>query len=101
MRRAARVDTNHASLATFARSLGALVETIPGSPNSPGRPDILWLFRGKVGLAEIKRDEKARLRGNQIAWRAGAALRGVSVDVWRTREDVLRSLGLRTDCRQD
>ena len=106
--RAPRVDQNHASLASFARSLGALVETIPGSASSPGRPDVLWLFRSRMGLAEVKRAPTGKRGGgaghlepDQLEWHAEARRRGVTVDVWRTREDVLRSLGLRSsECRQ-
>ncbi len=101
MRRRARVDTNHADLLAFAESLGALVETIPGSEASPGRPDALVLFRGRCIVAEVKRAPDGKRGGGagqlseeQIRWHEAAARRGVVVDIWRTRDDVLRSLGL-------
>lgn len=94
MRRAARVDGNHRELVRFARSLGALVETIPGDSHSPGRPDLLVGFRGRLHLWEVKA-AKGRLSPEQLEWRARWASRGIEHEVIRTREDVLASLGLR------
>lgn len=105
MRRSpSKPDANHAALKLFAESLGALVETIPGSTSSPGRPDILWAFRGQLGLAEVKRPPSGKRGGgaghlepDQLEWHTEARRRGVTVHVWRTREDVLVSLGLRSE----
>ena len=58
MRRAARVDSNHSELVRFARSLGAIIEVIPGSNSSPGRPDLLVGFRGRTFLLEVKDGSK-------------------------------------------
>jgi hypothetical protein len=88
-----RPDANHRELVTFARSLGAVAETIPGDTTSLGRPDVAWGFRGRSGWAEVKTDD-GELTAAQQRWHARARMVGLTVDVWRTRDDVLRSLGL-------
>lgn len=105
MRRSpSKPDANHAALKLFAESLGALVETIPGSTSSPGRPDLLVCWRAQTLLVEVKRPPTGKRGGgaghlepDQLEWHAEARRRGVTVHVWRTRDDVLVSLGLRSE----
>lgn len=91
-RHPAKVDSNHHELVTIARRLGAIVESIPGSANSPGRPDLLVGFGGTWRVWEIKPD-KGKLKPKQRAWHEVALRDRLPVEVVRTPRDVLLALG--------
>ncbi len=100
-RNPSKPDANHVALKTFAESLGALCETLPGSTSSLGRPDLVVVWRSAVLLVEVKRPPTGKRGGgaghlepDQLEWHAEARRRGVTVHVWRTRDDVLLSFGM-------
>lgn len=93
MRRAARVDDNQHELVQLLVAVGGSWTPLPpGTGRDKGRPDGVWGFRGMTGLAEVKVPGEDP-RPEQVEWHR--RWRGSAVHVWRTREDVMRSLGLR------
>lgn len=56
MRRAAKVDGNHAEVVKALRSVGAAVKSLASVGD--GCPDLLVSFRGWTGLLEIKDGSK-------------------------------------------
>lgn len=90
--RAARVDSNAPDLVHFLLALGGSWTPLPpGTGRDKGRADGVWGFRGVTGLAEIKPVGEKR-KPHQLEW--ARRWRGAPVHEWRTRQDVLRSLGL-------
>lgn len=67
VRRAARVDTNHAEVVEAFRRQGYLVLSL--ASHGRGVPDLL-IFRPDTGLrlVEVKRDNKATLTKDQLAF---------------------------------
>lgn len=61
MRRAARVDANHADIVNALRACGALVLSLASVGN--GCPDLLVLSRGRLYLFEVK--DGAKTPGNR------------------------------------
>jgi len=72
MRRAARVDENHAGIVGCLRACGVLVQSLASVGD--GVPDLLCLFRGRLFLIEVKNGEreprKQKLRESQERWHA-------------------------------
>lgn len=92
MRRTARADHNGAALVAFLRELGGTWTPLgPASGRDKGRPDGVWGFNGRTGLAEIKQPGEDP-REDQLEWHS--RWRGAPVDVWRTAKDVARSMSL-------
>lgn len=58
MRRAARVDQNHAEIVEGLRSAGAAVTSL--APIGSGIPDLLVSYRGRWHLVEVKRPRGPR-----------------------------------------
>ena len=67
MRRAAKVDGNHAAIVKALRKIGAKVTDL--SRVGDGVPDILVFFRGRTSLVEIK-IPGGKLNERQIEWHA-------------------------------
>ncbi len=72
MRRAARVDRNHAEIVAACRLLGATVQSLAGE--GKGVPDLLVGWRGANLLFEVKDGTKTksqrRLTPDQVKWHA-------------------------------
>lgn len=94
MRRAARVDDNHAAIVHTLRTCGAAVQSL--ADVGQGVPDLLVSWKGQNLLIEVKDGRKApsqrRLTAAQLAWHS--AWPGV-VYVVECPEDALEVLGLR------
>lgn len=88
MRRAARVDGNHAELLNLARRLGGFV--IDCKSLGQGKPDAFVFIRTHWQAVEIK-TVRGRLTAAQHTLHAMAP-----VQIWRTREDVYRAFGMYT-----
>jgi hypothetical protein len=90
MRRAAKVDSNHADIVKALRDVGARVLDL--SAIGDGAPDIDVGFRGVDTLMEIKRDAKAKLKDKQkdfaTLWRGKPVVRVNSVS------DAFRAIGI-------
>lgn len=91
MRYALRRDSNDKPLANFARALGWWLH----KTHTPG--DYLGAFRGVWHVVEIKDPAKEghadEFTDAQREFHAEAFRRGLSIKVWRTREDVVRDSG--------
>lgn len=72
MRRAARVDANHAEIVNALRRIGAAVQDLSGV--GQGCPDLLICYRGHNLLIEIKDGSKPpsarKLTPDQVRWHA-------------------------------
>jgi len=72
VRRAARVDENHAGIVGCLRACGVRVQSLAGVGD--GVPDLLCLFRGRLFLVEVKNGERRpsaqKLRESQKRWHA-------------------------------
>lgn len=95
MRRAARIDRNHAEIVLALRSVGALVRDTSGVGG--GFPDLVVGFRGRVHLIEIKdglRTPSGRklTNGQRDFHDAWAGLARVVTDV----PSALRAIGAQT-----
>lgn len=94
MRRASKVDDNHAAIVHTLRTCGAVVQSLAAV--GKGVPDLLVNFRGQNLLIEVKDGRKPpsqrRLTAVQVAWHS--AWPGV-VHIVECPEDVLEVLGLR------
>lgn len=88
MRRAAKVDSNHAEIVEALRKIGASVQSL--APVGNGCPDVLVALRGAMFLLEIKHG-KGKPNEDQrrwhIEWRA-------PVHVVYGVEDALRAVGV-------
>lgn len=94
MRRASKVDDNHAAIVHTLRTCGAVVQSLAAIGR--GCPDLLVSFRGQNLLIEVKDGRKPpsqrRLTADQVAWHS--AWPG-PVHVVECPEDALEVLGLR------
>lgn len=92
MRRAARIDDNHAEVVKALRIVGASVQSL--APCGAGVPDILAGFRGMNFLLEVKDGAKSasqrKLTADQEEWHA--AWRGNATVVFCVT-DALRAIG--------
>jgi len=86
MRRAARVDANHAELVDLARRLGGVV--VDTKSVGRGCPDMFVCIHGLWRAVEMK-TARGRLTTAQKTLHAMAP-----VLIWRSREDVLAAFGL-------
>lgn len=72
MRRAAKVDANHAAIVRRFREIGATVQDL--SAVGKGCPDLLVGYHGVNVLVEIKDGEKVpsarKLTADQVTWHA-------------------------------
>lgn len=66
MRMPKRVDLNHAEIARALREAG--VSVADTHELGKGFPDLVCGARGQNYLLEIKRDEKAKLTGDEAKW---------------------------------
>jgi hypothetical protein len=73
MRRAARVDANHAQIVSALRAAGAVVHSLAAVGN--GMPDLLVAFRSKTILMEIKDGSKVK---------SAQKLTDAQAEFWRT-----------------
>jgi hypothetical protein len=73
MRRAARVDANHAQIVSALRAAGAVVHSLAAVGN--GMPDLLVAFQNKTTLMEIKDGSKVK---------SAQKLTDAQVEFWRT-----------------
>lgn len=87
MRRAARVDANHAAIVAMLRQVGATVQDL--AKVGQGCPDILVGFRGRNYLMEIKVN-KGKPTPAQDAWHL--TWQGQVVIV-RTADEALHVIG--------
>ena len=86
MRRAARVDANHAELLDVARTLGGFV--VDTKSLGQGAPDAFVFIHRLWRAVEIK-TARGRLTTAQKTLHAMAP-----VLIWRSRADVLRAFGV-------
>ena len=86
MRRAARVDANHAELLDLVRTLGGFV--VDTRSLGHGAPDAFLTIHGLWRAVEIK-TTRGRLTTAQKTLHAMAP-----VLIWRARADVLRAFGV-------
>lgn len=97
MRRAARVDDNHAEILDAVRSLGAMV--VDTSAVGSGFPDAIIGWRGRLIWIEIKdgakRPSARKLTPSQCVFHAEWARINCPVHVVETVSDALRLLGAR------
>jgi len=95
MRRAAKVDDNHASIVAALQSVGVRVQSLAAVGN--GCPDLLVGIRGQFLMLEIKDGSKPpsqqRLNPAQVAWHQRWL--GFPVYVVKSPSDALEKLGLR------
>lgn len=94
MRYAAKRDANEPELIKLARRFGAWLIKIDQPCDW-----LLW-FRGRWDLVEVK-DPECEGRADEFtqgqrAFRAEAFRRGATLIVWRTQDDVLKTLNGRT-----
>jgi hypothetical protein len=72
VRRAARIDGNHAGIVGCLRACGVRVQSLAGVGD--GVPDLLCLFRGRLFLVEVKNGQRKpsaqRLKPLQEKWHA-------------------------------
>lgn len=83
MRRAARVDANHAEIVAALRDRGCLVQSLAALGH--GVPDLLVEHAGKLFLVEVKAP-RGKSTADQVRWQA----QGWPVTVLRSVEDVER-----------
>lgn len=92
MRRAARVDTNHAEVADALRAIGCTVESL--AAKGQGVPDLLIGYRGRTILLEVKDGRRPpserRLTEDQIKWHG--AWRGGPLAVVCDVESAIRAV---------
>lgn len=88
MRRASRVDQNHAEIVKALRKVGCSVLSLAAI--GKGAPDLLLGYKGKNVLLEVKRP-KGKLNDQQEAFRA--AWRG-DLCVVRSVDEALLVLGV-------
>ena len=69
MRRAARVDDNHAEIVAALRAAGATVQSLAAVGG--GVPDLLIGWKGSNLLMEVKRTNKWDLTAAQAMWHFG------------------------------
>ncbi len=89
MRRAAKVDSNHAEIVAALRSAGATVQSL--ATIGQGCPDLLVGISGKTALLEVKAP-KGRMTPDQHEWHA--AWRGGTLAVVDSPEAALRIVGV-------
>lgn len=91
MRRAAKVDANHAAVSHALTRCGAWV--IDCSAVGQGFPDLLVTHRGKLLFVEVKDGAKSpsrrKLTPAQVEFHAKAAANGVAVHIVETIEQAL------------
>lgn len=88
MRRASRIDQNHAEIVKALRAVGCSVLSLAAIGR--GAPDLLLGYKGKNVLVEVKRP-KGKLNDQQQAFRA--AWRG-DLCVVRSVDEALLVLGI-------
>jgi hypothetical protein len=90
VRRAARVDANHAEIVGALRAYGCSVQSLAGVAD--GCPDLLIGIHGRTGLLEVKdgavAPSKRRLTPDQVRW--SAEWRGGPLATVCSVEDALR-----------
>ena len=89
MRRASRVDRNHAEIVDALERAGCSVQSMAAVAN--GCPDLLVGTRERMYLFEVK-DRLGRLRASQIEW--AAWWRGPKPQVVRSPDEALRACAL-------
>ena len=82
MRRAARVDANHAEIVAALRDRGCLVQSLAALGH--GVPDLLVGYRGKLYLIEVK-TPRGKPTADQVRWQA----QGWPVTVVRSVDEAL------------
>lgn len=97
MRRAAKVDDNHAEIRAAFRALGA--EVVDCSHVGEGFPDLLVGWRGRVLLVEVKDGSKPvrlqKLTPAQTVFHAGWERVGCKVHVVTNEAEAFALLGAR------
>ncbi len=92
---AKRIDANQPFIVDALRAAGAFVE-----PNlaklGKGAPDLLWVWQGRLGLAELKDGSKPpsarKLTPDEVRWHERIALAGYRVPIWNSLEDAFETL---------
>jgi len=88
MRRAAKVDSNHAEIVAALRQVGCSVQSLAAVGG--GCPDLLVGRGGKAWLLEVKA-ERGRMTPDQVVW--FGLWGGPPVVVVRSAEDALQVVG--------
>lgn len=92
MRRAAKVDANHAQVVSALRAAGAVVQSLAAI--GKGTPDLLVAFRGDMFLLEVKDGSLPpsgrQLTPDQVDWHVAWC---APVHVVLSPEDALRAIG--------
>lgn len=88
MRRAAKVDANHAEIVAALRKIGCKVTSLAAMGG--GVPDLLVYFRGRLMLIEVKRPGGGKLTPDQAKWHAEWA--GALVFVVRSPEEAIAAV---------
>ena len=87
MRRAARIDANHAEIVATLRGVGASVQDLAAV--GKGCPDLLVGYRGQNYVLEVK-TARGKATPAQVAWHAD--WRGI-VHIVRSAYDALKVIG--------
>lgn len=90
MRHARRKDTNHNEIFQALRDVGAVVKE---TYQFPGMLDGIVAFRGQIFWADAKHG-KAGLTEVEEQLIAEFARAGVTLYVWRTADEALRTIGV-------
>lgn len=94
MRRAAKVDANHAKIVEVLRKAGAYVTDC--SRMGGGFPDLALIYRGRVELVEVKDGSKPpsarKLTPDQVKFHEMAWLKGYRVHVVKNEAEALEVL---------
>lgn len=95
MRRAAKVDANHAAIVAALRKAGAHVTSLAAVAD--GCPDLLVGYRSALHCIEVKDGAKSpsqrALTADQVRWHEAALRVGVQAHVVESAEDALRAIG--------
>ena len=96
MRRAAKLDDNHAEIVTALRAVGCFVQSLAAI--GKGTPDLLAIHKGTVHLLEIKDGKKPpsarELTDAESEWHEDALVCGqYEVPVVNSIEDALKVIG--------
>lgn len=94
MTRRKRIDANQREIVRDLRMVGVFIEPKLARVGD-GCPDVLWRYRGRWGVAEIKRPGEDLTSSEWDWWfRSGLLSEGQKPIVWRSLDDARKTLGL-------